>query len=319
MHGISRLLMKWRLQVYNAKVLCDSVSCFKKVRLTTLEVTMPRIVLAEFNTHRKLSRNSASSRAIPVARRISMLQSHPFIPDAFMQNQRGMQAGVELDTIAQDRARQIWMEACAAAIKHAKALADLEVHKQWANRLLEPFAWQTVICSATEWQNFFNLRRHRAAQPEIRKTAELMFDAMQASTPTELDHGEWHIPYITEEDIEESMNNSSSIVDDTWLVKLSVARCARVSYLTHDTNKRDIAADIKLHDMLLTSGHMSPFEHQAKVGTLAELTDHLGTGPTGYMCYVCDGEATGTIGNFDVPWIQYRKTIPNEAIYEEQT
>lgn len=276
---------------YKVKVLCDSIAL--GTRLTTFVVTMPRFLLAEFNTHRVLSRNSASSRAIPVEKRIAMLESDPFVPEAFQQNIRGMQGGAPLDPMAQDNAKQIWMQAAKSAIQHAKSLANLGVHKQWANRLLEPFAWHTVVCTATEWENFFNLRTHPDAQPEIQVVARMMKAAMEESKPQPLELGEWHIPFITEEDINESCGNPSCMPDDLWLVKLSVARCARVSYLTHDTGKRDVVADLALHDRLLTSGHMSPFEHCAqRVGAMFD----------------CDS-------NFSYPWKQYRKFIPGEKVY----
>ena len=47
-----------------AVIAADSINV-KGKRITTFIVTMPRIVLAELNTHRVFSRNSASSRAIP--------------------------------------------------------------------------------------------------------------------------------------------------------------------------------------------------------------------------------------------------------------
>lgn len=280
---------------YKAEVICDSIA--SGVRLCTMQVTMPRIVLSEFNTHRVLSRNSASSRAIPVEKRIAMLESDPFIPEAFMANKKGMQAGEPLDYIAQQKAQDVWLRASKGAIAYAKELANLGVHKQWANRLLEPFTWQTVICTATEWENFFNLRRHPDAQPEIRKTADLMFEAMNSSTPNALSNRDWHIPFILEDDIAEAhdrRSQDSTFAATAWLVKLSVARCARVSYLTHDTGKRDTAADIALHDRLYQSGHLSPFEHSAQV----------------------DQTAFWTPSNFAYPWKQYRKFIKDEAVFK---
>lgn len=277
---------------YETTVLCDSIA--NGVRLTTLQVNMPRFILAEFNTHRMLSRNSASSRAIPVEKRIAAVTSDPFVPEAFQANQRGMQAGDALDPIAQEHARHIWLRAAAQAAARAKELADVGVHKQWANRLIEPYAWHTVICTATEWENFFNLRIHPAAQPEIQVVAKTMKDAMDASTPVLRMPGEWHTPFITDEDIEEACYNPACTVDEVFLAKLSVARCARVSYLTHDTNKRDTAADVALHDKLLTSGHMSPFEHVACV-----------VDEPGEFC-----------GNFRKPWIQYRKMLPGEEVFK---
>lgn len=267
---------------YSARVLADSMSP-RGDRLTTFEVTLPRIVLAEFNTHRMLSRNSASSRAIPVEKRIAVVREHPFIPDAFGANQRGMQAG-DASGVDQDLARAAWLRARDAAVEHAAALASAGVHKQWANRLIEPFCWHTIIVSATEWANYFALRLHRDAQPEIRRATECMRDALRGSEPVQLSEGQWHLPLV-----DGHRDESLSIRE---MVACSVARCARVSYLTHD-GKRDVAADLVLHDRLLTSGHMSPFEHPARA-----------TGGTAYS------------GNFR-GWTQYRKLIGGENIFVE--
>lgn len=266
--------------MYKAEVLADSVNR-AGVRLTTLLIRFPRIVLAEFNTHRMFSRNSASSRAIPVEKRIAAVRADPFVPEAFGANQRGMQAGADLDDSGQRLARIRWLNAAKNACMLAEDLAGIGVHKQWANRLIEPFAWHEVIVTATEWSNFFHLRISEHAQPEIRRIAEMMRDAMAASTPQSLKAGEWHLPMLHDDD--------TLLVDTSAsLIKLSVARCARVSYLTHD-NRRDPAADIALHDKLLENGHMSPFEHAARA----------------------EGDVVMR-GNFR-GFTQYRKLIPREA------
>jgi len=285
---------------YEAKILADSVASngIDMIRLTTLQITMPRFILAEFNTHRVFSRNSASSRAIPVDKRISMIMSDPFIPEAFCANKRGMVAGEKLDPIAQEHARDIWIQASRSACQFARELEKIKVHKQWANRLLEPFAWHTVVCTSTEWENFFNLRAHPEAQPEIQEVARLMREAMLASRPNLLGEGEWHMPFITDEDINDSRDNLTCTPDYNWLVKLATARCARVSYLTHDTGKRDPDKDLELHDRLLENGHMSPFEHCARVAS-----------------FEVPGDLPEFIGNFRAPWEQYRKLIPNEAVF----
>jgi thymidylate synthase ThyX len=269
---------------YEAKVLADSVA--SGVRLTTMLVTMPRIVLAEFNTHRVLSRNSASSRAIPVEKRIAAVLENPFVPEAFAANQKGMQAGEALDARAQETARAFWLAASTAACELAARLAAAGVHKQWANRLIEPYCWHTVIVSATEWENFFALRCSPEAQPEIRRAAELMREAMALSAPRELEPGAWHLP-LTGFDGDEHLGPQD-------LVRVSVARCARVSYLTHD-GRRDVDADLALYDRLRASGHMSPFEHAAFVQSPLFLP--------------------GFVGNFRTPWIQHRKTLPGEAVF----
>lgn len=272
---------------FSAKVLADSIGIDNRVRLTTLEVTFPRIVLAEFNTHRMFSRNSASSRAIPVEKRIAAVKADPFIPAAFGKNQKGMQAAENLGNAETEAARTTWLGAMAVAVDAASALANIGVHKQLANRLIEPFCWQTVIVSATEWGNFFALRCHPDAQPEIRQAAELMRDAMDASTPRELGTGQWHLPLMP--DIDKLQAEEYSALD---LCRISSGRCARVSYLTH-AGQRDPQADIGLALSLQQAGHMSPFEHVAR--------------PLGH------GEEADT-GNFRA-WLQFRKTLPGEAVF----
>jgi thymidylate synthase ThyX len=310
--------------MYSAKVLADSVSP-DGVRLTTLEVCLPRIVLSEFNTHRMLSRNSASSRAIPVEKRIKMIEEDPFIPEQFGKNQKGMQAEVDLEGTDGEQATATWLDAKDDAVKWARELAKLGVHKQLANRLLEPFAWHTVIVTATEWENFFNLRCNPDAQPEIRKAAELMRDAMAASKPRELTYKGWHLPLTTQDD---------AVLRTEDICKISVARCARVSYLTHD-GKRDTQADLDLYERLVTSGHMSPLEHVARPMTNEEWTQslqHEVTLTDGRVLWsrdspreleidglniACVGREVHFCGNLN-GWVQFRKTIPGEAVFRDR-
>lgn len=300
---------------FDAKVLADSRSP-AGYRLTTLEVTFPRFILPEFNTHRVFSRNSASSRAIPIAKQLRRVIEDPYVPIEFGSNQPGMQAGPPLAGEAKLTAEAEWLRARDDAVRHVLGLVTqpdaaprsedllawveriedsrrshsrpegwLNVHKQIANRLLEPFMWHTVIVSATEWDNFWNLRCHPDAQPEIRRVATAMRAAIDASVPAELDLNEWHLPLIRPGDREE-------VLGDLDLVKVSAGRCARVSYLTH-AGKRDLDADIALHDRLLESGHMSPMEHPAQP---------LGPG---------DLKKSEWSGNFR-GWRSYRKLIPGE-------
>lgn len=301
---------------FDAKVLADSVAP-GGYRLTTLEATFPRFVLAEFNTHRVFSRNSASSRAIPIAKQLRRVLKHPYIPLEFGSNQPGMQAGPPLSGAKLDAARREWLRARDDAVRRVLGLisepgaidADddlgerlagveeairnkeqpaewLNVHKQVANRLLEPFMWHTAIVTATEWDNFWNLRCHADAQPEIRLIAERMRGAYQASQPQAVAAGDWHLPLIRPEDREEGVETED-------LVKVSVGRCARVSYLTHD-GRRDLGADLDLYQRLVESGHMSPLEHPAQPLDEADLKESEWS------------------GNFR-GWRPYRKLVPGEA------
>lgn len=240
---------------FACRIEADSINASGQ-RLTTMVVTYARIVHSEMMTHRVFSRNSASSRAIPIEKMIGQVEHHPYVPALFAANQKGMQAGEPLGDQQQMVARTIWCHARLTAISSARALAELGVHKQWANRLLEPFAWITVVISATEWDGFFGLRCHPDAHPDIRRIAEMMRDARQSSSPTLVEYGGWHLPFTTEEE--------RKTVHIDRLRKLSVGRCARVSYLTHD-GKRDHEADIVLFDRLTQAcpAHASPLEHVA--------------------------------------------------------
>jgi uncharacterized protein YjhX (UPF0386 family) len=250
---------------YHARVLADSVGP-NGIRITTVEATFPRFILAEVNTHRVLSRNAASSRAIPVEKLRQMIASDPFVPLRWLHNERGMQGSTSLSEADELLAIEAWLTARDSALEMAGELSAtdrLNVHKQTANRLLEPFGWVTDIITATEWANFFGLRCHAAAQPEFRKIAEEIRRVREASTPVELLGGEWHLPLIGVND-----EDREALVEygDHDLCRISTGRCARVSYLTHD-GIRNPGADIALHNKLKLDGHMSPFEHQAQMLT----------------------------------------------------
>lgn len=276
---------------FECRVEADSISP-AGVRLTTMVVTFPRFILAEFNTHRALARNAASSRAIPIEKRIAAIEADPFIPEQFGSNRKGMQAGDPLDDSSHIVAKALWCGACAQAVAHARELASLGVHKQLANRLLEPFAWVTVVVTATDWANFFALRCHPDAQPEFQKIACMMRDSMAASKPVEFKAGWWHMPFVTKEELAEVCAGGELVREQyKWV---SVGRCARVSYLTHD-GRRDIDADVGLAERLAKSSppHSSPFEHVATPS--ADKHRHR---------------------NFR-GWLQMRATMPNDTVEDK--
>lgn len=237
-----------------AAVIADSVSQ-AGARVTTVEVTLHRFVLAELNTHRVFSRNSASSRAIPVRKQIEAVLRDPALPIEFGSNQRGMQAGAALEGADHEAALTAWIGARDAAVAAVTELAELGVHKQVTNRLLEPFLWQTVIVTATDWDDFWAQRCSPLAQPEIRAAAEAMRAAYRASTPAALATGQWHTPYVRPDE---------ACLAPEQRKRISAARCARVSYLTHD-GRRDLAADDELYERLVEADppHWSPLEHVA--------------------------------------------------------
>lgn len=247
-----------------ADVIRDSISPLG-ARLTTIEVTFHRFVLAEFNTHRVFSRNSASSRAIPFSKQVARVMESPAIPVEFPREQRGMQGGDLLEGDELFDAQEEWLRARSSAVQHATVLADMGVHKSVVNRLLEPFMWHTVIVTATDWQGFWDQRVSPLAQPEIRVAAEAMlYDAYEKSEPTLVQHGEWHLPYIDGYDVEEARSRFEPHEVTENLKRICCARCARVSYLTHD-GKRDFDKDLELFWRLVkaTPMHASPLEHVA--------------------------------------------------------
>lgn len=237
----------------SAKIIADSVT-ESGDRLTTFEVVMHRFVLAEFNTIRVFSRNSASSRAIPVRKQLERVATAPAYPLEWPGERPGMQGGDLLPGASVEAAKGVWRDAADDAVLLAEQLMDIGVHKSVVNRILEPYMWHTVIVSATCYQNFFALRANSMAQPEIRVVAELMKKEYFNSKPEELDEDSWHVPYLSDEELRSLEVGEAK--------KVSAARCARVSYLTHD-GVRDISKDLDLYDRLESAGHMSPFEHVA--------------------------------------------------------
>lgn len=223
-----------------------------------MEVRYPRFIHSELMTHRVFSRNAASSRAIPVKKMIDSVRTDPALPLWWGRNQSGMQAREEVDAATRARAQAEWRGALENALATAERLSasDINLHKQLVNRILEPFAWITVIITATEWSNFFAQRTHEDAQPELRHIASLMSEAYAASRPQTLAAGAWHTPLLLPDEAE---------LDDDVRRKVSVARCARVSYLSHD-GTRAVDKDLDLYEKLVgggANGHWSPFEHVA--------------------------------------------------------
>lgn len=249
-----------------AKIMLDSISSSGD-RLTTVEVTFIRWVLAEANTHRLFSRNSASSRAIPVEKQLANFINNPAMPLVWTSEQPGMQGGTELTgkalKAAQKHFRKVHKYTAKQTKNYLKKHSDKSqrLHKSLLNRLLEPFLWHTVIITSTQagWENFFKLRCSPLAQPELRVAAEEIERLYRESTPTLLKYGEWHTPYLRPEDDWTPFENVLEAKK-----RVSTARCARVSYLTHE-GVRDILEDVSMYERLMSANpkHDSPPEHVA--------------------------------------------------------
>lgn len=239
-----------------AKIIEDSIAPNGK-RLVTMQLRYQRFIHAEFMTHRVFSRNASSSRAIPVAKMIEQVRNDPARPVHWGRNQAGMQADEQLDARALEQVMGMWMDAANVAADIAEAMNLAGLHKQVANRILEPFQFINVVVTATEWDNFFELRTHKDAQPEFQVLAKEMKRVMDESVPHKVDFGQWHLPYV-------QVQERSMYPIDIQL-QMSAARCARVSYLKHDNTRPNVEDDIALYNRLITSKpeHASPIEHQA--------------------------------------------------------
>ena len=284
-----------------AKIIADSISPEGK-RLTTMQLRYPKFIHGELMTHRVFSRNAASSRAIPVKRMIEDLRRDPAMPVFWGTNKPGMQAGAEVDDI--ESCKKIWLAARDQAIVVVESLIEgFQLHKQIANRVLEPWFCINTLVTATEWDNFYELRVHPDAQPEMRELAQAMLVAQSASTPKELVPGEWHLPYA---DNDEDIDRYDGRVDT--LRRISVARCARVSYLTHDGKPPNPEDDLALYERLVGSRpiHASPAEHQATPDSGHEMPkfDDEPVAPFKWDYPELHGNLVG--------WQQYRKILEKE-------
>lgn len=272
--------MKLKSKV-SAEVLADSINAATGDRLTTFRVRVPKFLLAEINTHRSLSKNFASSRAIPASKIRHQVLFDPFVPTYFGANQKGMQAKKELTGIRLFLAKQLWLKARLLGCFSHWVGEKIGLHKQLVNRILEPWMWADGVISGTEWNNFFALRCHEDAQPEFRQLAEQIECAHKYSEPKLLQPGEWHLPFTSLWDV--------LPLED--LKRVSTARCARVSYLLRENHRSNLDSDIELCNRLMGSNpkHLSPAEHPGMALPTKE-----------------------RIGNY-VGWKQYRKFQENES------
>ena len=278
----------------SAKVIEDSIS-EEGIRLTTMQLCYPRFIHSEVMTHRVFSRNASSSRAIPVAKMIDQVRCNPAMPVHWGANQPGMQARKELEGQELFDAMNVWKKAANEAADTAEFMNKLGLHKQVANRILEPFQWIHVVMTSTEWANWDELRDHEDADPNIQRLARAMSVARNASTPQYLEPGEWHLPYVLDKERDQPIE---------ILKKISAARCCRVSYLTHDGLDPSIEKDLELCERLAGSRplHASPFEHQA--------TPDFITNADEWTTEWCDPDLHG---NF-TGWIQHRKMLENDFL-----
>ena len=248
-----------------AKVICDSVSP-DGVRITTLEIEYPRFIHGEFMTHRSLSRNSSSSRAIPIQKMLDQIESNMALPIYWGKNKSGMQAVEEVSKFDEAKSVLNWERSFNYTKERVLDMVDVGLHKQVPNRLTEPFQMMKVVVTGTDWDNFFNLRIHPDAQPEICMLAYKIYKAMGESESVKLKVGDWHLPYVNigwngGGDIA-YFNEDFDVIDLEDAIKISASCCAQVSYRNTDMSLEK--AD-KIFNMLIKSDvlHASCFEHLA--------------------------------------------------------
>lgn len=342
-----------KMKKISAEIVVDSISP-QGHRITTMLLTYPRFIHGEVMTHRVFSRNSASSRAIPFEKMVKMVEEDPFIPIAWQKDHKGMQGTEYITGWRVKVLKKLWKVGSRGVILLARGLNKFGLTKQIANRILEPFMWHTVLVTSTEWDNFFELRcpeykieervyrskkdfcknerglvhpktnlgwleiNKSQAEIHIQALAESMWDAMNESTPNQLESGQWHIPFNDKIDYALHKWNFLPNITELWGkdmseygTKIATARCARLSYMTFD-GKIDYEKDIKLHDQLLESKHFSPFEHCARAMTRLEYRNFTKTTP--FPDENGDTESEGWCNNFR-GFIQYRYLVEIKNIY----
>lgn len=276
-----------------SKIIADSINNIG-TRITTFELEYPRIIHSEFMTHRVFSRNAASSRAIPIKSVIEQVKTNPAMPFKFGKNQPGMQAKENLEGLDLETAKALWLSARDQAVAHAEVLADMGLHKQVVNRILEPFQHIKVVMTTTEYENWKWLRLHVDADPTIYELARVMEESMQGSVPQLLNDGAWHTPYVESRVINGvqkyfSDSELQNEIDLEGALMVSSSCSAQVSYRKNDNS---IEKAKMVYDRLVNSEpvHASPLEHCAMAKCVLQQS-----------------------GNFSGGWLQYRQLIKNNA------
>lgn len=297
----------------------------------TLELEYPRSIHAQLLTHGVFSKNSSSTRAVPLHAAIKQLRENP-AGVIWTANQSGMQGNVipESATIMPNRVMGLARE---SMIGFAEFLNDkfedggLGIHKQNAGRLLEPFQNIKIVLTSTEWENWDWLRIHKDAQGEIADLAAAMKQARDTAEVMELQPGEWHVPYVERrrentngagdyiEYFITDLENGATTLTPREAKKVSMSVCAQISYRRADDG---LEKATKMEGMLVDGHkvHASPFEHQAT--PISESTGdrqdpvndarHINTWEEGITHLRRDGQFGS--GNF-VGWIQHRQLVKN--------
>lgn len=322
-----------------SEIIADSIGP-NSPRLVTMLCKYPKFIHGEHLRHRSFSFSVSSSRAIPVNKNLEEVRSDALraAPVWWGTEQKGMASGAELDDTnkiikwpndlpnslyhvvfylninikeelitEREYVKRLWKMGALFDSDVAQEMATRKAHKSITNRKIEDSLHVNVLVTGTHdgWMNFFGLRLDSYAQPEIRTLAEAQWRCWNDHQPTLLQPGQWHLPFIEDSDWESCPDKFGTSVKDVeaYMIKISVARCARLSYLSFETNKRStIEEDLALYQRLVGSSpiHASPAEHQAT--------------PDGFRELFNNWHNPHLAGNLGPGWIQFRKQLPNENI-----
>lgn len=256
----------------SSKIIKHSICASTGKEIVTFEVTYPRIILPEVLTHRVFSRNTSSSRAVP-SKKMSYRSENIFYPSHWGKNKPGMSASEELSGYKLFLGKSLWRASAASAFCVHWLLSKLGGHKQWVNRIIEPYLYIKQIITTTELENFFALRIHKDAQPEIQILAETMFMAYNAPHDFHiLDENDWHLPYVNIEGDSYYAEGESTPLTIQEAILTSVSACAQVSYRATDFSLEKSKKIFKMLNVFDKENpvHASPLEHQAKLLTKEE-------------------------------------------------
>ncbi len=302
------------------RVIADSIATTSGTRMLTLEIEYMRFFHSEFMTHRMLSKNAASSRAIPVKSVHENIRHNTARPIHYGRNKSGMSADVEVDHLTKESLIQLWDASRDSALAFATVMSQMGAHKQIANRLTEPYQFMKTVVSGTEWANIKWLRHHEDAQPEFFELMDTIICAVDQSSPQELYPGEWHVPYVS---THRNPNGALEYIDATGnhltphqAIQVSASCCAQTSYRKNDDSLEKAE---EVFNKLIRSQpvHASPVEHQA-----TPMKDSYVLGGAQYYPETWEQGVTHMDRNRKLwsgnlrGWIQHRKLIEGESVWD---
>lgn len=268
-----------------ATVIAHSISTITSKEIVTFELEFPRPILAEWNTHNALSKNASSSRAIPVPTMLKQIRENPAFLSRYGAANTGMQdKGKHTESVTlrhmgfnEYTAEGAWAVAGRVMADFAEDFHNAGYAKQVCNRLIEPWQMMKVVMTATELENFFWLRDHHMADPTIAELARVIKEAYKASSPINLQPGDWHVPYYNDgvwigivEDTD--LESGEKVITDKFghslehALVISASCCAQVSFRSLDDT---VEKARRVVEKLNLKGeepdqpvHASPLEHQ---------------------------------------------------------